>query len=119
MAEKPVPNRGGKIIIDFPPGLPNHDVDDKEIPDMLLRPPYDIYMWVGNFRITDDKGGPAPPRLPIPYKVLVEKVNGKDKLVYWDGQSVKPLPIEGQATRGGRKYAVAKLDLGDPPVGWA
>jgi len=76
-------------------------------------------MWVGNFGITDDKGKPAPPRLREHYTILVEKVSGKDKLFYWDGQKIMGLPIERQEIRDGRDYAVAKLDLGDPPVGWA
>jgi hypothetical protein len=118
MRERPVPNLGGKIIIDFPPGLPNHDVDHKKIPDELLLPPYDIYEWVGNFGIKDGQGKPAPRHLPEKYTILVEKVSGKTELFYWNGQSILPLPIEDQVTRGGRHYARAKLDLGDPPVAW-
>jgi len=119
MRERPVPNRGGKIIIDFPPGLPDHDVDDKEIPNFLLLPPYDIYEWVGNFVIIDKNRSPVHDRLPVPYKAMVEKVSGKDKLVCWDGSQIIVLERQKDAKRDGRDYAVAELNLGDPPVGWA
>jgi hypothetical protein len=90
------------------------------MPDALTKhASYNNYMWVGNFGIRDDKGKAAPPRLPQNYRILVEKVPDKNELFYWNGQSILPLPIVDWVTRGGRDYAVAELNLGDPPVGWA
>lgn len=119
MAAQHKPIRDKKIMVEIPHGRPRHTAHDKDMPDDLTtHPDYNNYMWVGNFGLRDDKGNAAPPRLPWHYTVLVEKVPGKDKLFYWNGQEIKGLPIERQEIRDGRDYAVAKLDLGDPPVAW-
>jgi len=99
--------------------LPDHDVDAKQVPAFLLQPPYDKYEWMGNFMIIDKNRNPVHDRLPESYKVMVEKVSGKEELVCWDGSKIVELKRERDAKRNGREYGVAKLDLGDPPVGWA
>ena len=124
MARKPVPSLNRKIIVDFPPGLANYDVfDKKKMPDALIQhPDYSTCTWVGNFGIRDDSGKDVKGRLPVGknYDVLVEEISGKDTLCYWDGSKVIKVPQNGKRVQdGGRNYGTAKLDLGDPPVGWA
>ena len=121
MAPQDVPNLGGKIRVKFPPPFANYRVYAKEIPDELKKhPKYDDYEWVGSFGIKDDKGNNVPGRVKMHYEVQVEKVSGKDKLVYWDGSEIIQLtPSRPDFPDGGRNYRAAQLDLGDPPVGWA
>ena len=122
MARKPVPSLNRKILVDFPPGLANYDVfDKKKMPDELEQDPgYHKDDWVGNFGIKDDTGKDVKGRLPMAYDVLVEEVSGKDTLIYWDGSKIVNVPQHGRRVPdGGRNYGTTKLDLGDPPVGWA
>lgn len=120
MPAQPVPNLGGKIRVDFPPGLARFNVYKKEIPDQLTQhPDYGNYEWVGSFGIKDDKGNNVPGKVSMAYEVQVEKVSGKDNLFYWDGSNIIPLTAaRPDFVDGGHSYRAAKLDLGDPPVAW-
>lgn len=120
MPPKDVPNLGGKIRVDFPPGLAKYSVYKKEIPDELKQhPDYGNYEWVGSFGIIDDKGNKVSGRLHIPYEVQVEEVSGKNTLVYWDGSDIVPITQGRRSLQAGnRRYGAGHLHLGDPPVAW-
>lgn len=121
MPAQPISIHGGKVRVKFPLGFEKFGVYEKEIPDELMQhPDYGKYEWVGSFGIKDDKGNNVPGRVKMPYEVQVEKVSGKDKLVYWDGSDIVQLtPSRPDFADGGRNYRAAGLDLGDPPVAWA
>jgi hypothetical protein len=122
MARKPVPGLNRKILVEFPSAMDKFDVyDKKDMPDVLKQhPDYGTVDWVGNFGIRDDTGKDRKGRLPMAYDVLVEEVSDKDILCYWDGSNIVQIPQHGRRVPdGGRNYGTAKLDLGDPPVGWA
>lgn len=121
MAGNPKSLFRGVIQVIIPQKLGRYEAFEKEYPDSLKKSPdFQNYNWLGNFGLREKTSGRQAGRtVEADYEIQVEKRAGQ-KLVYWDGSQT----VEFTSARHGLKdvpgtnHLSAKLNLGDPPVGW-
>ncbi len=105
--------KGGKLRVSIPKG---YAVYKKDFPNSLMNSnDYNKYSWVGNFGFKKKSSGKKfTGNFKKAYEIRVENRSNKD-LVYWNGK----MTIKFSGTEVRNKYKIAKLKMGDPPVGWA
>lgn len=107
----------GKMKVSSPKGF---EVYEKKMPKKLKKSKdYCKYKWLGNFgfrKISNCKKVKGD--FEKSYEIQVEDRYEKD-LVYWNGKkTVRFKKTKGKGI-GKVNYRVAKLKMGDPPIGWA
>jgi hypothetical protein len=111
----------GKMRVGIPEGQKVY-VYAKKFPDSLKKSKdYKKYDWLGNFgfkKKSNDKK--VTGKFDKSYEIQVEDRPNK-KLVYWNGKKKKTVKFSGKNVKNINKvkYRIAKLRMGDPPIGWA
>lgn len=106
----------GKLRVSSPKG---YKVYEKKIPKSLKKSKdYKKYDWIGNFGFKKKSNGKKMKcDFDKSYEIQVENRCDKD-LVYWNGKKTVRFSKTKVKKVGKIKYRIAKLKMGDPPVGW-
>lgn len=107
---------GGKMKVGVPEG---YQVYEKKFPKSLKNSKaFKKYEWIGNFGFQIKKSGKkVKGNMPKSYEIQVENRPKKD-LVYWNGKKTVKFKNAKVKKVGKMKVRSAKLNMGDPPIGW-